>query len=94
MIKIKIDCPICGEGIATLKYADNLYFYECDKCMSEFANNDVCKINHSISDCCNHDCQQGRYCPNRKQSSDDSIVAYIVLIFITLIVFSIIFGIK
>ncbi len=86
MINTKVPCDICGKGTSTLKYDDGLYFYQCDTCGSDYANNDICKLNRSFSKCCNHDCQQGKLCPNRHISKDDSIVAYIILLILTIVV--------
>ena len=86
MTKHKIECPICGVGNATLKYDDNLYFYECDVCKSDFANNDICKMNQEMKSCCNQDCKQGRECPNRKSFKDDSIIAYLMFVFIVVVI--------
>ena len=85
MTKSKIKCPLCDVGKATLKHEDNLYFYECDTCMSDFVNNEICKMNKEMKTCCNHDCSQGKECPNRKSFKDDSIIAYIMFILLTII---------
>jgi len=45
MLKYRILCPCCGEGSAFLKFDDNLFFYECDFCGSDFADIECSKVN-------------------------------------------------
>jgi hypothetical protein len=31
-------CDVCGEGQAEIKLSDNLFYYECDTCHSEYSD--------------------------------------------------------
>jgi len=39
------ECDICGEGKVTLKFEDDLYFYECDTCGSDYADAELIRKN-------------------------------------------------
>ena len=41
-------CDISGEGNVTLKFEDGLYFYECDTCLSDYADGELMNLNHKL----------------------------------------------
>ena len=43
-----INCPICGEGDAHLKFVETIYFYNCTKCGSDFADSNCTRANKDL----------------------------------------------
>jgi hypothetical protein len=38
-------CDVCGEGQAEIKLSDNLFYYQCDTCHSEYVDGPLSRCN-------------------------------------------------
>jgi hypothetical protein len=41
----KVTCDICGDGQAEMKLSDNLFYYQCDTCHSEYVDGPLSQCN-------------------------------------------------
>lgn len=47
-LKKSIQCPLCSQGTAGLKFKDSMFFYLCDSCGSDFSDESCCRENMKI----------------------------------------------